>query len=141
MRAEGQVSPARAGSARLAGSELGRNSDRRPRACCGGPCGGRGGVGGGEGAGAALRAAAGAGAPVLWPPLAGGSEAPRSDSLRFPGGGVPVTARAENPPAPSLVGVFCHLQGFLGPGLLRSEICARSYFSSRWDGKVALTSS
>lgn len=84
VRTEGQVSPARAGSARLAASELGRNSDRRPRACCGGPSGGR-----AEGLGRGLgprsvqlwaRAPA-----VLWPPLAGGSEAPRSGSLRFPG--------------------------------------------------------
>lgn len=50
VRAEGQVSPARAGSARLAGSERGRNSDLRPRAWCGAQAA-AGGVGWGGGPG------------------------------------------------------------------------------------------
>lgn len=89
MRAEGQVSPARAGSARLAGSERGRNSDLRPRAWCGAQAA-AGGVGWG-GAGAALRAAAVAGArcPV---PAAGQSPKPLAPSLVDFGAGTPAMA-------------------------------------------------
>lgn len=75
VRAEGQVSPARAGSARLAGSELGRNSDLRPRAWCGARA-----AAGGRGAGAALRAAAVAGARC---PVSAAGRRVRSPSLRL----------------------------------------------------------
>lgn len=93
VRAEGQVSPARAGSARLAGSELGRNSDLRPRAWCG--AGAADWEGGG---GAALRAAAVAGARC---PVPAAGRRVRSPSLRLFdfGAGTPVMARDWNPPA------------------------------------------
>lgn len=74
VRAEGQVSPARAGSARLAGSELGRNSDLRPRAWCGaGVADWEGGVGPRS---VQLRSRVPA---ALSPPRGGESEALRSD--------------------------------------------------------------
>lgn len=75
VRAKGQVSPARAGSARLAGSELGRNSDLRPRAWCGARA-----AAGGRGAGAALRAVAIAGARC---PVPAAGRRVRSPSLRL----------------------------------------------------------
>lgn len=134
VRAEGQVSPARAGSARLAGSERGRNSDLRPRAWCGARAAA--GEGGGR-AGAALHAAAVAGArcPV---PAAGQSPKPLALSLFDFRAGTPAMAGDWNPPAPTLSWCRLPLLGISLAGLLRMA-CAQRDFSNHWDGKVALT--
>lgn len=99
VRAEGQVSPARAGSARLAGSELGRNSDLRPRARCWARRGDRGGPG------AALRAAAVADARCPFARRRAEGPKPLAPTPVF-GAAAP---RDGSPAAPTLVGVFCYL--------------------------------
>lgn len=122
VRAEGQVSPARAESARLAGSELGRNSDLRPRACCG-----AGAAAGVTGAGAALCAAAVAVARC--PDSAAGrrvrSPSPRLSSIS---GLVPaVMARDWSPPAPTLSWCLLPLLGISLAGLLLMVVFSATF--------------
>lgn len=128
VRAEGQVSPARAGSARLAASELGRNSDQRPRARCGARVVAGGGLGP-RSVQLLSRAPA-----ALCPPPGGGSEAPRSDC------GLRSWCPRDDPrlPATGMLpshSSWCFLP-LLGISLARlasDGLCAQRYFSHHWD--------
>lgn len=133
VRAEGQVSLARAGSARLAGPELGRNSDLRPRAWCG-----AGAAAGGRGGWGRAPCSCGRGRPL--PCLSRGAESPKplAPTLSDFGAGTPTMARDWNPPAPTLSWCLLSLLGISLAGLLRMG-CVQRGFSNHWDGKVALT--